>query len=212
MDTPYNTIVNPKTGKNVKSGGKIGKSLINDYRYNTIVNPVTKKEVKTSGSVGKKVLDNYKNSVYSTQKGGDVKEIRADYYIKKFAYYPDDENEDSIARGREQNLYKFIKDNSRESDNNYIDVSKESLKTECLGYIENILGGIYEDPRDVLEVEEIKQGLDSKISEIIADKPKETRTWWPFSSTTYTRYYFVDNAFKKLSDYLKHEFLDKSFF
>ena len=48
--------MNPKTGKFVQSGGKLGTKLINNYQEDMVYNPLTKKMVKVGGAVGKKVM------------------------------------------------------------------------------------------------------------------------------------------------------------
>jgi hypothetical protein len=68
MTTPFNTILNPSTGKMVLSGGRVGSNLIKNYTADTILNPKSKKLVMTGGKVGKNVLETYKNGYL---KGGD---------------------------------------------------------------------------------------------------------------------------------------------
>lgn len=63
MTTPFNTILNPSTGKMVLSGGRVGSKLIENYTADTILNPKSKKLVMTGGRVGKNVLETYKMDI-----------------------------------------------------------------------------------------------------------------------------------------------------
>ena len=75
MTTPFNTILNPSTGKMVLSGGRVGSKLIKNYTADTILNPKSKKLVMTGGKVGKNVLETYKNGYL---KGGETTEETAE--------------------------------------------------------------------------------------------------------------------------------------
>lgn len=43
MTTPFNSILNPSTGKMVLSGGRVGSKVIKNYTTDTILNPKSKK-------------------------------------------------------------------------------------------------------------------------------------------------------------------------
>jgi hypothetical protein len=69
----YEYILNPKTGKLVKTCGNIGMKLIKNYEYEEIYNPETKRTVNFNKTTGKKVYKKYEKYIEKySKKGGTV--------------------------------------------------------------------------------------------------------------------------------------------
>lgn len=69
----YEYILNPKTGKLVKTCGNIGMKLIKNYEYEEIYNPETKRTVNFNKTTGKKVYKKYEKYIEKySKKGGAV--------------------------------------------------------------------------------------------------------------------------------------------
>lgn len=69
----YEYILNPKTGKLVKTCGNIGMKLIKNYEYDEIYNPETKRTVNFNKTTGKKVYKKYGKYIEKySKKGGAV--------------------------------------------------------------------------------------------------------------------------------------------
>lgn len=66
----YEYILNPKTGKLVKTCGNIGMKLIKNYEYEEIYNPETKRTVNFNKTTGKKVYKKYEKYVKKHYKKG----------------------------------------------------------------------------------------------------------------------------------------------
>jgi len=69
----YEYILNPKTGKLVKTCGNIGMKLIKNYEYDEIYNPETKRTVNFNKTTGKKVYKKYGKYIEKySKKGGSL--------------------------------------------------------------------------------------------------------------------------------------------
>lgn len=66
----YEYILNPKTGKLVKTCGNIGTKLIRKYEYEEIYNPETKRTVNVKKTTGKKVYKKYEKYIEKYYKKG----------------------------------------------------------------------------------------------------------------------------------------------
>ena len=66
----YEYILNPKTGKLVKTCGNIGMKLIKNYEYEEIYNPETKRTVNFNKTTGKKVYKKYEKYIEKYSKKG----------------------------------------------------------------------------------------------------------------------------------------------
>lgn len=66
----YEYILNPKTGKLVKTCGNIGMKLIKNYEYDEIYNPETKRTVNFNKTTGKKVYKKYEKYIEKYSKKG----------------------------------------------------------------------------------------------------------------------------------------------
>lgn len=71
-ENEFGYILNPKTGKLVKTCGSVGTKLINKYEYDEIYNPETKRNVHFTKTTGQKVYTKYKEFLHhhSKKRGG----------------------------------------------------------------------------------------------------------------------------------------------
>lgn len=73
----YEYILNPKTGKLVKTCGNIGMKLIKNYEYEEIYNPETKRTVNFNKTTGKKVYKKYGKYIEKYSKKGGAAALAA---------------------------------------------------------------------------------------------------------------------------------------
>ena len=69
-ENEYEYILNPKTGKLVKTCGSVGTKLIKNYEHDEIYNPKTKRNVQFSKTTGQKVYKKYKEFLHHHSKRG----------------------------------------------------------------------------------------------------------------------------------------------
>lgn len=69
-ENEYEYILNPKTGKLVKTCGSVGTKLIKNYEHDEIYNPKTKRNVQFTKTTGQKVYKKYKEFLHKHSKGG----------------------------------------------------------------------------------------------------------------------------------------------
>ena len=69
-ENDYGYILNPKTGKLVKTCGSVGTKLIKNYEHDEIYNPKTKRNVQFTKTTGQKVYKKYKELLHHHSKKG----------------------------------------------------------------------------------------------------------------------------------------------